>query len=110
MYVYIYIYYQLCNHKIPSVYFCTYYYDGIINSSTGRSWAPWATQDDDAPSARFRARFRRGARMDILRSEAWDGDGDGKHIGDPGVARLGHKPGVVPPGELTFCHGKIHHF
>lgn len=27
-------------------------------------------EDDDAPSARFRARFRRGARMDILRSEA----------------------------------------
>lgn len=27
-------------------------------------------EDDDAPSARFRARFRRGARLDILRSEA----------------------------------------
>lgn len=27
-------------------------------------------EDDDAPSARFRARFRRGARLDILRNEA----------------------------------------
>ena len=36
----LYIYtYQLCNHKIPQVYFCTYYYDGIINYSVGISWA-----------------------------------------------------------------------
>ena len=39
------------------------------------------TEDDDAPSARFRARFRRGARMDILRGEVWPGDGaSGKTI------------------------------
>ena len=49
-------------------------YDGIYHKLFySNKLAPWATKDDDAPSARFRARFRRGARMDILRSEAWPG-------------------------------------
>lgn len=34
-------------------------------------------EDDDAPSARFRARFRRGARLDVMRPAEAGGNSEG---------------------------------